>query len=239
MPGVIGLVAANAVLLLLIILGLVAIALSNRVAPKKVVTVVVVSGLALLLLILCCGTTAGLVWHFTAQEPVHLATPTPPPPPSSSVASASVSLVPESAPSEWRGSKNDGTTILRGESISVTVALTNATELYGVEMHLRLENGLSASGLVPGTCADEFIAVSRITPAEPAPQIDSQIDFAAVRMAPSPPLTGDCEVASFTVTGEEPGTFAISFDTVILADMDGRSMPVIARDGTITVSTSP
>jgi len=84
MPGVIGLIAANAVLLLLIILGLVAIALSDRLEPKKVVTVVAVSGLALLLLILCCGTTAGLAWHFTAQEPVSLATPAPPPPPSAS-----------------------------------------------------------------------------------------------------------------------------------------------------------
>ena len=97
---------------------------------------------------------------------------------------------------------------------------------------------MSASGLVPGTCADEFIAVSRITPAEPARRIDGRIDFAAVRMAPSPPLTGDCEVASFTVTGEEPGTFIISFDTVILADTDGQSIPVIVHDGIITVSTT-
>ncbi|MFQ6102421.1 MAG: cohesin domain-containing protein [Anaerolineae bacterium] len=177
--GFIGLIAANVVLPLLIVLGLIAIVLSDRAERRDIVVGVTIAGLAL------------------------LAHP------------ASVSLIPENA------------TVVQGESISVTIYITNATGLYGVEVHLTYDDGLSAGGPVPGTCASDFIVQSRTT--------DHQIDFAAARMPPKSSLTGDCSVVTFTLTGEAPGTYAVAFDTVLLANADGVALPVTSRDGSFTV----
>jgi len=210
--GTIVLAAGVVVLLLLITLGLVAIVMSDQAERRTVLVVVLIGGLSLLLLLLCCGTIVGLAWYFTTQ------TSAPAPVPRPLVTTASISLVP------------DGATVAQGESISVTIYITDATGLYGVEVHLIHDDSLSAGGLVPGTCANDLIALSRTA--------ESQIEFAAARVSPHPPLNGDCEVATFTVTGEAPGTHVIAFDDAILADSNGSALPVLTRDGSITV-TSP
>jgi hypothetical protein len=219
--GTIVLAAGVVVLLLLIALGLVAIVMSDQAERRTVLAVVVIGGLSLLLLLLCCGTVVGLAWYFTTQTSAPApvpppARPVPPPVPRPLVTTASISLVPDSA------------TVAQGESIYVTIYITDATGLYGVEVHLTHDDGLSAGGLVPGTCANDFVALSRTA--------EGQIEFAAARMSPHPPLSGDCDVATFTVTGEAPGTHAIAFDDAILADSDGNALPVLIRDGSITVT---
>ena len=218
MLSTIVLAAGVVVLLLLIALGLVAIVMSDQAERRTVLAVVLIGGLSLLLLLLCCGTVAGLTWYFTTQTSAPAPVPPPAPAPRPLVPPASISLVP------------DGATVAQGESISVTIYITDATGLYGVQVHLTHDDGLSAGGLVPGTCASDFAALSRTA--------EGQIEFAAARVSPQPPLSGDCDVATFTVTGEAPGTHAIAFDDAILADSDGNALPVLIRDGSITV-TSP
>lgn len=213
--GLTVLIAGAVVLLLLVALALIAIVMSDRAERRTVIVVVVTGGLLLLLLLLGCS---GLAWYLTTQAP----TPTPPhvrPAPTSAppppVPPASISLIPDSA------------TVAQGESISVTIYITNATDLYGVEVHLTHGDGLSAGGLVPGTCAKDLIALSQTA--------GGRIDFAATRTSPHPPLSGDCDVAAFTLTGEAPGTYAIAFDRVILADRNGNALPVTPRGGSSTV----
>lgn len=128
---------------------------------------------------------------------------------------ASVSLVP------------GGVEIVQGESISVTIHIANATNLYGVEVHLTYEEGLRVDGIIPGTCAADIVV--------PLQAIDGRIDFAASRTATSPPFSGDCYAAAFTLTGERPGAHTIAFDTVILANRFGDALSVTTRDGTIIV----
>jgi hypothetical protein len=216
--GSVGLIAVNFVLLLLIALGLIVTVLSDQAERRTIAFVLVTGGLSLALLLLCCCTAVALVRYLTAQAPVPAprpvsltptATPSPPVPP------AMISLIPDSV------------TVAQGESISVTIHITHATDLYGVEVHLTHGAGLSAQGLVPGTCATDVV----VTP----PAADGRIDFAASRMAPSLPFSGDCDVAAFTVTGEAPGSHVVAFAGVILGDRGGAALPVTSKGGTITV----
>lgn len=85
---------------------------------------------------------------------------------------------------------------------------------------------LSLVTLASGTCASDFIALSQAA--------DGRIDFAATRMPPHSPLTGGCAVATFTVTGEMPGTHVVAFDSALLADRGGNPLSVTASDGSIT-----
>ena len=220
------LAAGVAVLLLSIVVGLVVILLSDRAERRDIVVGVGIVGLILLLLLCCVGVVVGLGWVFfgatvAVPSPVY-PTPAPlpnvPPSPPRLAPPASVSLIPESA------------TVAPGEPISITIHVAGATGLYGVEVHLTHGEGLSVADLAAGTCASDLITQSRIT--------DNRIDFAAARMSPKPPLTGDCDVATFTLTGETPGTYALTFDTVILASRDGAALPATARDGGVTVVAS-
>ncbi|MBU0702513.1 MAG: cohesin domain-containing protein [Chloroflexi bacterium] len=215
MIGTIVLAAGVALLLLLIILGLVVIVMSDRTERRNIVMVVAIVGLVLLLSFCCVGAGIGLAWFFFGATAV-----APPPPvmltPAPLLSSpASISLVPDSP------------TVAQGESISVTIRLANVTALYGVEVHLTHGEGLSAGGLVPGTCADDFIAQAQIAA--------GQVDFAAARMPPQPPFSGDCDVASFTLTGNAVGVHTILFDDAILADRDGNPLPVTTNAYNVTV----
>jgi len=57
-------------------------------------------------------------------------------------------------------------------------------------------------------------------------------------MAPQAPFTGDCDVATWTLTGKEPGVYVIAFDDVILANKEGSALPSITVNGTVTVTTT-
>lgn len=219
--GTIVLIALVLILLLLVVLGLVVVVLSDRVERGITIAIAVAGGLSLLI---CVGVVAGLIWLFgsavvaPAPPPVYVTSPpmypvvTLPPP----IPPATVSLVPESA------------TISQGESITITIVITNVTDLYGLEVHLAYDGGLSIGNLTPGTCANDVII---------RPQSgDGRIDFAAARMTPNLPLSGDCDVATFILTGETPIIHAvIAFDNVILAGPDGVALPVTTRDGEVAV----
>lgn len=224
MISTIVLAAGVAILLLLIGVGLVVIVLSDRAERRDIVMGIAIVGLILLLLLCCIGAAVGLAWFFfgatvTAPPPPVYPTPLPvrPMPIAPPAPPASVSLIPGDV------------TVAQGESISVTIHIADAADLYGVEVHLTYGDGLSAGGLVPGTCASDFIAQSQTG--------DGQIDFAASRMGPKPALTGDCDVATFTLTGETPGIHAITFDSVILASREGDALPATTRDASITVES--
>lgn len=218
----IGLIVVNVVLLLLIVLGLAVVVLGERVERRTVVGVVVI-GLSLFLLILFCAGVGGVGWYLLqrarAPAPVSVSppasvaatTPTPLPlaPPTS------VGLVPESA------------AVAPGESITVTIYVTDVTDLYGVEVHLLHDDDLSVDDLVPGTCASGFIATPETA--------EGRIEFIAARMAPDPPFSGDCWVATFIVTGELSGVHVISFEKVILADVGGDAIPATIGDGSVVV----
>jgi hypothetical protein len=122
----------------------------------------------------------------------------------------------------------ENATVTQGESIIVTITITNASNLFGVEVHLTYDDGLSVGDLVPGTCASYFIALSDAS--------DGQMDFAAARGPLESPVNGDCDVVTFTVTGDVSDTHAIiAFDRVILASPEGSELPAITRDGEVTV----
>ena len=215
MISVIILAIGVVLLLLLVAMGLVVIVLSDRTERKDIVMVAAIVGLALLLSFCCVSAGIGLAWFFfgaTAVAPSPPVMLTPAPLPSSP---ASISLIPNSP------------TVVQGESISVTIRLANVTALYGVEVHLTHGEDLSVVGLVPGTCADDFIAQAQIAA--------GQVDFAAARMPPQPPFSGDCDVASFTLTGNAVGVHTILFDDALLADRDGNQLPVTTNAYSVTV----
>lgn len=218
--GLLGLLVAAGVVSLIVLAG--------REERGDLVSAIVIGGAAVVGVFCLVVVVAGVaVFFFGANvlvSPPPLAiTPTPPP----------LALRPTGAPHIPQATvllKPERTTIEPGESIQVTIAVEDVTNLYGIEVHLTYSGGLAVENLTEGACAAEYIAQSGVG--------DGRIDFAATRLPPAEPVTGDCQVASFSLTGVESGTYTLAFDAVLISTHEGEAIPVTAVDQEITVQAA-
>ena len=116
-----------------------------------------------------------------------------------------------------------------GQTVNVKLRVTNASNLYGVEVHLTHGNGVDATAITAGPCVADLVAVSSTE--------GNKVDYAASLQAPSPPVDGACDLATIAFQGIQGGTHAVNFVSALLSDSGGNSLSVTTHDGTIVVFT--
>ena len=116
-----------------------------------------------------------------------------------------------------------------GETISYDIK-TDAVGLYGLQLEIKYDPAvLQAPGaqLTSGSCPlPDFVVYNVIDNGS------GTISYAATSLAPTPPCDGGI-VASFqfeVLPNAAGGNTAVQFDSVILADIDGKEIPATAVD---------
>lgn len=134
-------------------------------------------------------------------------------------------------------------TLRPGEIAPVTVLVTNATDVYGLEFHLRFdpaivevvdaESGLPASTVAAGDWLRHgFAALNRVNNAV------GTIDYAVTLLNPSPAVSGGGPVAVIAFKGKAVGASALTVQQAILASRQGKEITSQWQSGTLTVSST-
>jgi LysM repeat protein len=119
------------------------------------------------------------------------------------------------------------TSVHVGETVQVKLRVTNVSNLYGVEVHLAHGSGVDATGITPGPCVADVVAVASVA--------GDQVDYAASLRSPSPPANGACNLATITFRGLAAGTHEVRFVSVLLSDPSGNSLSATTQNGVIVV----
>lgn len=119
------------------------------------------------------------------------------------------------------------TSVHVGETVQVKLRVTNVSNLYGVEVHLAHGDGIDATGITPGPCVADVVAVASVA--------GDQVDYAASLQSPSPPVNGACDLATFIFQGRKEGTHEVRFVSVLLSDPSGNSLSATTQNGVIVV----
>jgi len=77
---------------------------------------------------------------------------------------------------------------------------------------------------------DGFVAVNHVD------NILGRIDFAATRLNPSPPLSGDVAVATITFRALHTGISEVSIESAVLSTRQAVEIPFTAQNGRISVN---
>jgi len=118
-----------------------------------------------------------------------------------------------------------------GQEVQVALRVQNATNLYGVEVHVVHDSGIDAVAITPGTCVKDVVAQRSVE--------GNRIDYAASLRAPSAPFNGTCDLAFVTIRGVAAGAgYRLSFSSALLSDPNGRALAVSAQNGVVNVSPS-
>lgn len=119
-----------------------------------------------------------------------------------------------------------------GQDVQVTLRVQNASNLYGVEVHVVHDSGVDATAITPGTCVKDVVAQRSVE--------GNRIDYAASLRAPSAPFNGSCDLAYVTIRGVTAGSgYRLSFVSALLSDPNGRALSVSTQNGMVNVSASP
>jgi LysM repeat protein len=121
----------------------------------------------------------------------------------------------------------------------VAIRVENVTNLYGVQINLSFDPALlqvvDADPVMAGVQVElgpflnpDHIAVNEVNPST------GFIDFAYSSMAPTP-VSGSGVVATITFQGVAPGTSSLTFNQILLADIDGNPIPITQENGQVTV----
>ena len=150
-----------------------------------------------------------------ADTPVPTATPTSTPTPDPQQAILSLS------PAD--------TIVAPNGSVTVKVQIANVTGLYGVDFYLN-GGGISVSSIAEGPCIADLVAKKEIA--------NGEVHYAASLQAPSSPFSGNCDLATITFIGDPEGNRHLTFGTVTLSTVDGRTIPATVQNGIIRVTSS-
>jgi LysM repeat protein len=145
-------------------------------------------------------------------------TPTPTPTPTAT---------PTTPPGPWLTFDPQSVSVHVGETVQVKLRVTNVSNLYGVEVHLAHGDGVDATGITPGPCVADVVAVASVA--------GDQVDYAASLRSPSPPVNGACDLATITFRGLKVGTHEVRFGSVLLSDPSGNSLSATTQNGVIIV----
>jgi hypothetical protein len=130
-----------------------------------------------------------------------------------------------------------------GGEATVDLAITQVSELYGVEVHLRFDPNVVE--IVDADAAQDGVQIEPGT--LPVPDFvvqnvaDNQlgtIDYASTQLPPNKPGEGDGVIARITLKALKPGTSQLQFDRFLLADTGGGGIAANSRNGQITVVSS-
>jgi LysM repeat protein len=150
--------------------------------------------------------------------PTSTATPTP---------TATPTATPTTPPGPWLRFDPQSASVHVGETVEVKLRVTNVSNLYGVEVHLAHSDGIDATGITPGPCAADVVAVTSVA--------GDQVDYAASLRSPSPPVNGACDLATIAIEGRKAGTHEVRFVSVLLSDPSGNPLSVATQNGVIVV----
>ena len=157
------------------------------------------------------------------------ATPTSTPTAPTETPTATPTVMPTSPPGTSLTFNPRSTSVRVGETVNVRLRVANASNLYGVEVHLTHGSGIDATAITSGPCVADVVAVASVE--------GNKVDYAASLQAPSPAVYGACDLATITFQGLSDGTHAVNFTSALLASPDGNSLAVTTYDGTIVVFT--
>jgi len=128
-----------------------------------------------------------------------------------------------------------------GQTTSVLILVEAAEDVFGLEIHLSFDPSViriaDADANVPGI---QLIPGNFLDPDESfvvADQADNQkgeLVYALTLLAPAEPVSGDGVIVSFDVRALDVGTSQLSL-SVILASLNGLSLPVTAEGGRVVV----
>lgn len=130
-----------------------------------------------------------------------------------------------------------------GEEATIDLAIEQAFELYGIEVHLTFDPGLLQ--VVDADAGQEGIQIEPGT--LPIPDFVVQnaannqagtIDYASTQLPPNKPSEGSGLIARIRLKALKPGTSQLRFDQFLLADTGGGSIAASARHGQVTVVSS-
>lgn len=119
----------------------------------------------------------------------------------------------------------------RDETAEIAIRVEGVTDLAGAEVHLVYDSDLLE--VVDAYPGEEGVQITHagFLPADFVAQNRAdggRIDYAVARMPPHEPVSGDGDLAIITVRAKEKGRGTVAIQSVILADPDGRPIPVEA-----------
>jgi LysM repeat protein len=168
------------------------------------------------------------------QTPTPTETPTSPPdgsPTPTSTATPTPTATPTATPTTPPGPSLTfdprSASVRKGETVQVKLRVTNVSNLYRVEVHLAHPSGVDATGITPGPCVADVVAVASVA--------GDQVDYTASLRSPSPPVNGACDLATITFQGREEGTHEVRFVSILLSDPGGNSLSATTQNGVIVV----
>lgn len=129
-----------------------------------------------------------------------------------------------------------------GATTTVDIFVQDVTGLYGAEVHLTFDPALL--NVVDADTAMEGVQIEVGTYLTPyflaknvVDQATGKIDFAVSQGPSDQPVSGSGVLARVTFQGEAAGTSTISFDSVILSDIEGQQISAGTQNGSLTVTT--
>jgi M6 family metalloprotease-like protein len=130
--------------------------------------------------------------------------------------------------------------VLAGDEITVTVHISGAADLYASQLALSFAAGdLQVVDSDPDTEGVQINSGACPYPdflvGNAADNAGGTIDYALTQLSPRAPVNGGCTVAAIRLQALQAGLTTIQLGSVILSDLDGRSLPFGSTDLTIVV----
>jgi LysM repeat protein len=129
-----------------------------------------------------------------------------------------------------------------GATTTVDIFVQDVTGLYGAEVHLTFnpallevvdaDTTLGGVQIEVGTYLNPYFMAQNVVD-----QAAGKIDFAVSQGPSDQPVSGSGVIARVTFQGEAAGTSTISFDDVILGDIEGGEIAASTQNGSLTVTT--
>lgn len=135
----------------------------------------------------------------------------------------------------WLKGPNDPVHV--STEITVTISISDVTGLYGGEFAVGFDAAdLQAvdAQITPGECpAPDFEVVNDVDNAT------GTIDYVVTQLNPTPPISGDCEVAHIRFQTQQITSTVISFTNVLIADIKGIPIPATTLSLTLDILPPP
>jgi hypothetical protein len=127
-----------------------------------------------------------------------------------------------------------------GEVKTLNILLENANSVYGIELYGQFDAqavevvdanpGKNLVQMAPGTIPKPDFVVRNL-----ANNTTGTFEYATTQLSPTLPMSGNGVVVSIQVRGKRLGESTFTISPVIVADIDGTTLPVTIQNGMIEV----